>query len=598
MPADYLTEIKERISRIHEGDIHQLDVILSDENRVIVEAPAGYGKTMTMVSRIAYLYASGQIPNPKRILGLTFSVNAALKIKRDIAAKLPFLLGQANNPVALTDKMTITNYHGFCKSILSKYGFLISDSLRRNVNLCFAVGDDEIIKYPDISSLISTPELQFMTDLDSSIKCGGMPSDEEIYKYNDIVVKNLLPREYITHNAEILLVIELFKKHEKICAFYRDYYPLIIVDEFQDTNCIAWNLLMTLITGSTKLLFLGDSLQRIYGFIGALPSLMENTANRYSMKRLSLAKNYRFRNNAQMLQLDANIRLNAQFGFTVTPPKVAEVPAFWGKSPRDEYLQVVSKVTSILESDANSKVALLLRGRKDVEVLEEVLQEANIEYFYGMFKDDDREYINYHDYCQRLLIKNLGNSKYATSRSMHQFTKEVIDTYSSEDDRIVSSLHKLLNALIEKISVDYSDLQPAEKYDYLLDIFENRQLKQAMEYVDAPIILSTIHGAKGLEWDYVFIVDLEIWGMPGYQICKDCPNKFDKTSNSRCLFPNVSNTSFREELIDELSVFYVATTRARKQVYFSASQIRANGKSGKYSCFASMPGIKIVDAYT
>ena len=36
-----------------------------------------------------------------------------------------------------------------------------------------------------------------------------------------------------------------------------------------------------------------------------------------------------------------------------------------------------------------------------------------------------------------------------------------------------------------------------------------------MEYVDSQVILSTIHGAKGLEWDYVFIIDLEIWGMPG-----------------------------------------------------------------------------------
>lgn len=45
-----------------------------------------------MVSRIAYLYAMGRISNPKKMLGLTFSMNAALKIKRDVAAKLPELL--------------------------------------------------------------------------------------------------------------------------------------------------------------------------------------------------------------------------------------------------------------------------------------------------------------------------------------------------------------------------------------------------------------------------------------------------------------------------------------------------------------------------
>ena len=117
-----------------------------------------------------------------------------------------------------------------------------------------------------------------------------------------------------------------------------------------------------------------------------------------------------------------------------------------------------------------------------------------------------------------------------------------------------------------------------------------------MEYVDSPVILSTVHGAKGLEWDYVFIIDLEIWGMPGYFICKDCGNKDDKTTAAKCRFPDVSNADFKERMLDELSVFYVATTRARKQVFVSASQNRANGKSGKFSCFASLPGIKLVDA--
>ena len=75
-----------------------------------------------MISRIAYLFASGGIPNPKRILGLTFSVNAALKVKREVAEKLPVLLGLQNSPVALGEKVTVTNYHGFCKGVLKSMG--------------------------------------------------------------------------------------------------------------------------------------------------------------------------------------------------------------------------------------------------------------------------------------------------------------------------------------------------------------------------------------------------------------------------------------------------------------------------------------------
>ena len=237
MQDDYLGKIKATITTLHEGDERQLEVIFSEDGRVIVEAPAGFGKTTTMVSRIAYLYASGSIPNPKRILALTFSVNAALKIKRDIAAKLPGLLGQKNNPMSLSDKMTVTNYHGFCKGVLSKYGFLLSDFLRKNINLYFAIGDEDIEKRTDVYNLVTNDELFFMSSLNESIKKSQMPSDEDVETYNSIIINKLLPHDYITHNAVILMTLELFKKYENVRTYYSNYFPLIIIDEFQDTNC-------------------------------------------------------------------------------------------------------------------------------------------------------------------------------------------------------------------------------------------------------------------------------------------------------------------------------------------------------------------------
>ena len=324
---------------------------------------------------------------------------------------------------------------------------------------------------------------------------------------------------------------------------------------------------------------------------------MDDATKEYSMKKVALSKNYRFRDNLQMLMLDANIRLNAQLGFNLTDCDCANVPAYWGKSQEDESEQVTLKVADILRQNPGSKVALLLRGRNDsVPILEQTLQKASLEYFYGMFTDEDTEYVRFHEHCQSTLIKSLGKTRYVNSRSLRQFAKKAEETYVAEDERTSASLNKLLEALVEKVTLDYGDLQAEEKYDYLLDIFENRQLKQAMEYVDSPVILSTVHGAKGLEWDYVFIIDLEIWGMPGYFICKDCGNKFDNSATAKCRFPDVSNPDFKERMLDELSVFYVATTREKKQVYVSASQKRANGKSGKYSCFAALPGVKLVDA--
>lgn len=80
--------IKSRIENKHQGDEKQLEIIFSPNKRLLVEAPAGYGKTHTMVSRIAYLISIGKLPVPKKLLALTFSVNAAYKIKKDVSKNI------------------------------------------------------------------------------------------------------------------------------------------------------------------------------------------------------------------------------------------------------------------------------------------------------------------------------------------------------------------------------------------------------------------------------------------------------------------------------------------------------------------------------
>lgn len=165
-----IRKLRELLIRQHEGDERQLSVIFTEAPKVIVEAPAGYGKTTTMISRIAYLFASGQIPNPKRVLGLTFSVNAALKVKREVAEKLPELMGISNNPILVNDKVTVTNYHGFCKSVLKKYGYLISDLLRKDINSIRAISDTDVRKCSEINIFLSENEINILEQMDAVIK--------------------------------------------------------------------------------------------------------------------------------------------------------------------------------------------------------------------------------------------------------------------------------------------------------------------------------------------------------------------------------------------------------------------------------------------
>lgn len=225
--------------------------------------------------------------------------------------------------------------------------------MRKDVNLFRAVGGSDISRTHELRTIFTDSEGQTVLNVDQSIKEACIPDGEAIQTYNHTIIGKLLPLGYITHDAVILFVLEIFERFPEVRKFYQSYYPLIVVDEFQDTNCIAWKLLELLISNESKLVFLGDPLQRIYGFIGALPNIMDVAAARYQMCKIALVKNYRFRNNPEMLKLDANVRLNAATCFKPTISETAQLPAFWGATQELEATQVAAKVNEVISGSSD-----------------------------------------------------------------------------------------------------------------------------------------------------------------------------------------------------------------------------------------------------
>ncbi len=598
-----LEEIKTKIQRSHKEDYQQLQVIFSEDNQIIVEAPAGFGKTTTMISRIAYLFASGNIPNPKHILVLTFSVNAALKVRREIAEKLPLLLNRQNNPIALEEKVVITNYHGLCKNILNKYGYLISDKLRKEINLFTAVDEDKTNTCNEISTILTKDEITQLKRMHEIIKNANFPDLQDVLSYNEIILNKLLPHDCVTYNAIILLVLEIFYRFPEVKKFYQSYFPLIVIDEFQDTNCIAWKLLESIIVPKqTQLLFLGDPLQRIYGFIGALPNIMNMATQNYNMTLITLQRNYRFTNNPEMLKLDKSIRRNAEelFAPKIFDTDIAHLPAFWNSSLQEEANEISTKIQKLI-MNSKDRIAVLFRSRnRNSDALEKELDRNHVSYFYGLFMDSDPEYIAFHLKCKDYFEKQFGESKSVTYKTLQIFFQKVESSYTLPYDKTISSLLQLLKALIKRINTDYSLIQTEDKYYLLLEIFENGQIKQAMEYINEQVIISTIHGSKGLEWDYVFIVGLERWIFPSYQICKNCSNKFSEGKYCCCKLPDPLPEIMKKSILEELSLFYVGITRAKKQAFVSAisKKHKPDGRemSSIFSCFSNLNGIKLINA--
>ena len=118
----------------------------------------------------------------------------------------------------------------------------------------------------------------------------------------------------------------------------------------------------------------------------------------------------------------------------------------------------------------------------------------------------------------------------------------------------------LTEAFFTRVVEEYSFLNDDEKYILICDAFENRSLKQNMDIIDARVFVSTVHGAKGLEWESVFIPDMEPYCFPNYNsLCGSCDFKTGRMTTTDTCKINLANHDERKYL-EELSVFYVAVT--------------------------------------
>ena len=598
MPLKIDRKILEKLKEKHSGDKEQLEVIFSDQKRIIVEAPAGYGKTETMVSRIAYLIASNKVPNPKKILALTFSVNAAYKIKKDVAENLPIILSDSPiSPVHIKNKVFATNYHGFCRRVLRLYGYLLNGNLRNIENL-IGIDDSKADKLTQLNIGLTSDEAIEISKYSDAIKKIDIKYLKNNYLYYIEKVKSyFLPNGYITFNAILLLAIELFKKYPEILNFYRIFFPIIIIDEFQDTNILSWTLLKLLVGDNTEIMLMGDPLQRIYGFIGAIPDLMPEATKEFHLHKIGLKKNYRFKDNPQLLLLDKNIRENAKNPYSPSIKSIADIKTFQFPNQFEEAKGVLSLCKRISGNESTCKIAILVKQRgKNTDEILRAFKDTKFPFFYALYSDEDREYIEFHHKALTEFLDIVSKSGNKINKVIiRKFLGKVKKIFKNNASEIYDSLLILLETFLHRTLTDFRFLSMEEKIELIKDVLESKSLKQYLGYVNSNTVISTVHGAKGLEWDYVILPDMEQYSFPNWNgLCGPCPFK-----NSCKIDWNYINKdpNFEKKFYEELSVFYVAATRAKSEVFFTYSDKRidsyGNEKDTNMSCFLKLPGIKM-----
>lgn len=608
---------------IHENEIdkEQLEAVFSSYPHLVIEAPAGYGKTKTMVSKIAFLIATSQIPYPKKILTLTFSINAAFKIRKDVTQELPSILSTTPK-LAQSAVQTVftTNYHGLSRRIIGKFGYVVNEKLSQ-INLLKNVGietyDDDKYTYDKLTRNLDTwgislskKEVQTLIDFTQNIKAANETVNrpdtikhlsENFDAYLNVIKTKYLPAGYITFDAILLFTRKIFREYPKIRDFYKKYFPIIIVDEFQDTNILQWSLLQDIVgrnqESKNQLFIFGDRFQKIYDFIGAMDGIIDLAKSRYAMEEIQLRTNHRFKNNQLLLTFDENVRKYAYDPWNPKIEKTINLESAQSAEQDDEVEQIINRIDSILKNDPICTIAVLTRAGKDNHNTTKIVEKFNkqkengFSYFYALYSDEDDEYVNFHQECLTRLYANVPN--YLSFQSLCRRVKEDVNKKTSSETW--ASLQILLGTFVEYVNKEYKFLSLEEKIALVAETLQNKSLKQYLMYVtNAQITLSTIHGSKGLEWDHVILPDMERYSFPSYPgLCRVC------TFGSNCQLDWSQikpNSEFARLFKQELNVFYVGGTRARKSVFFTNSfkGLNSNGqqRDNNPSCFLGLEGFQ------
>lgn len=572
--------IIDNIRKLHNNDESQIKIVESQSDKTMVEASAGCGKTKVLISTIAYNIAKERIQSTKKILALTFSVNAAYKIKKDVIEQLPLILGEDNiENKTISKNILVSNYHGLCRRILSLYG-------KRAFNMYLDLKDYNVVsddKIPN-SILLSDQEKYIIKNVNDSIINADIDQFTSLLsQYNDIIINKILVEKYITYNSIISLVLEIFFKFPNLKQQYRNLFEFIIVDEYQDTNILGYLLLKEIIHPKTRLLFFGDSLQRIYGFIGAIPNIMQKTIEEFQMKKIELSINYRFKDNIELLQLDKNIRFNAHNPDLIE--KNSNPNIVCAHDYESEYSWIIDKINNNISNDISTTILVKsLSSNYNTSYLLSKLKSSDIKFFYALFTDDSDEYVKFHTYAYETFINMIKDKRVVTKKIIEKFYLKIINKYDNNLNEIYNSLIILLRKFLDSIYEIYQIYKMDDLINYIIDIFANNGLKQYMNRIDEKVIVATIHSYKGLEAECVIVTDLESNNFPNYYTCKYCTN-----SNTCLLFGGN-----KKNYLEELSVFYVAITRARKELYltYSKNQLTKFGvKDCNKSCMLNLKGI-------
>ena len=271
----------------------QIKPVTDTEGPVLVLAGAGSGKTRVLTSRIAYILQK-ELCSPYGILAITFTNKAAGEMRE----RLSGMLGD-------TSGMWICTIHSMCVRILRQFAAeagikpnfsIYSETERSNVikksfkELDF--DDDKLLK--DAKYHIGNAKMLGLDPDTYGTRYADTPGMDDIVCIYEKYDKHLASNNALDFDDLLIRTLRLLRGSSDAREYLSDRFRYILVDEFQDTNAVQYNIIKLLASRHRNLFAVGDDDQSIYGWRGAeIENILRFDKDYPDAKVYKLERNYR-----------------------------------------------------------------------------------------------------------------------------------------------------------------------------------------------------------------------------------------------------------------------------------------------------------------
>ena len=530
-------------------DADQRAVALATRGPVCVIAGAGTGKTRAITHRIAYAASIGTM-DPQKVLALTFTSRAAGEMRTRLRSLgVPTVAARTIHAAALKQLVYFwpSVFGGRVPELMTaKAGFI-----------------GEAINRAGLASELRATSRELMRDIASEIEWAKVSQVAPEDFVNEIAKRSQKPRVSTEKLAQVYTAYESVKKQELAIDFedvllltaamleeertvrerVQDQYRYFTIDEYQDISPIQQRLINAWLGSRQDICVVGDPAQTIYSFAGATPVFLNSFTQRFpDAEVIRLSTGYR---STPEITFAANalLRHGAMGQELIALNDHGTKPSVDGYANEDaEVAGVLAQITDLLNSGTQAQeIAILARTNNQLKGVERAMNKAGLPYqvrsterFFD--RQDVRDFLK--EVRRASVLPTEGVAWIDELRTLAQphLTGESIDG-------IAALLH-----LARELDAD-NNFSPKTLRGYLREI-EDR-VQQNNPPTMPVITLATLHAAKGLEWERVFLIGA-----------------------SEGILPLETGVTGQSDAVinEERRLFYVGMTRAKVDLHISHRQ--------------------------